>query len=80
MDKVTLAKNSKTLKFPRQSGSVKSTFESALRKAKEQKWTKVIIIGTGKEQGHWFRSRMSDHAMLGMLEEIKYLMNKDHFG
>lgn len=80
MDKPKLAKNTKIVKLPCVTGSVKSALDRALLKAKEQRWSKVIIIGAGSERGHWFTTPMSNAVAQGMLEEVKFLMNKDYFG
>lgn len=79
MSKLTLAKNSTVLKLPRQSNSVKSTFEKALRRSKEQRWTHVVILGYGDEGGHAFNSKMDTHHVIGMLEDLKYLITRDNY-
>lgn len=80
MPKPTLAKNSKTLRLPKQTSSVKSTFEKAMFKAKEQKWSRIIILGSGPRGGHSFNSNMPADTLLGMLEGLKYLINKESLG
>lgn len=77
MPKPVLAKHNKKLKFPSQSRSVKSAMERAVAKSKEQKWNKVIVIGLGKDHGHYFHSYMNEAYVLSMLEDVKYLIIKE---
>ena len=80
MADVKLAKNSRIARFPSQSGSVKAAMERAINKAKEQKWSKVVVIGQGKNGGHFFHSRMNTHDLIGFMEDVRYLVMRDNFG
>ncbi len=67
----------KIVRFPRATKNVKSVFDTALAKAHEQGWDKVIIIGEGKKMGHWITSQMRDHIGVGMIERAKKEMMDD---
>lgn len=62
-----LASNKKVIKFPRDKGSVASTLRRAAQRAKEQEWSKIIIIGEGKKRGSTLFSVMSDNTRYGLM-------------
>jgi hypothetical protein len=66
-----LAKDSKVVKMKFASRRVHQTLRAAMHKANEQKWTKVIIIGQGPDNGAWRHSPMEDLVALGMIEKTK---------
>jgi len=50
------------------------------KKAKEEKWTKVIIIGerAANRRGSYYTSRMLDNSILGMLLKVQNgILNSD---
>ena len=75
-----LIKNSRTVKFPRVTRSVKSALERAGNMAKAQKWNKVVVIGTGTQGGHYFTSALNDHDIRGMLDDLRHIINTDRLG
>lgn len=75
-----LIKNSRTVKFPKVSKSVKSAFERAICASKGQKWVKVVIVGYGKTQGNFVTNNLDTHEIIGMLEDTKYLIHQDTYG
>ncbi len=75
-----LVKNKKVVKLPRVTGSVESTFQQAVQKAKNQKWKRVVIIGEGEDAGHYFLSRMHGNHSIAMLESAKHCIQRDYLG
>lgn len=75
-----LIKNSKTTRFPRSTKNVKSTLNKAMDIAQKEGWTRVIVIGEGKDRGKHLSSPMIQAQFAFMLETAKYLSMKDYFG
>lgn len=61
----------KVIKVRAVSGTVMQQLNRALAKAKQQRWTKVCIIGEGEHGGYYLCSKMHDYYKLGMIEEMK---------
>lgn len=76
-----MPKQSKIVRFPNcpkhATKHVKSIFESMTKKAEQQGWNKIIIIGKGRKSGSWHFSAMDDETALGMLEKVKLIISKD---
>lgn len=79
MADIKIVKKSKVVKFPRAKGSVRATLNDAMDLAMKKKWNKVIVLGEGMDDGHWFYSAMSPTQAAGMLETAKYLMLRDTY-
>lgn len=77
MMETRLIKNTKVAKLSAMKGSVKSTFRRAMKKANDQGWTKVIIIGQSITNGSSFWSTMLDDTRYGMIEQEKMRMFQD---
>lgn len=79
MADIKLAKNSKIKKLPQQSWTVRSTLERAVLEARDRKWTKVVVIGSGPKENRYFHSRMTAWSAIGMLEDMKYGLMRDRW-
>lgn len=73
-----MPEESKIVKFPncpiKASKSVRAVFRKMFKKSEEQGWTKVIILGRGKNSGSWHYSVMDEDTALGMLEKLKHFI------
>lgn len=67
-----IVRNTKVVKLPSATGSVEATFRRAMKKAKEQGWKRVVIIGEGDEIGHNFNSCIGQDTVVGMIERMKH--------
>jgi hypothetical protein len=72
-----LVKNNKTIKFPSVKNGVEKAFQRSLAKAREQKWTKVIIIGQSAHGHSMAHSVMTDYTAIGMLELAKVRITEE---
>ncbi len=62
-----LVKDTKHIKLPKASGTVKGALRRAGVHAQKQGWTRVIIIGEGKNDCQSVYSRVDNYTALGML-------------
>ncbi len=62
-----LVKKTKVAKFPHVTGSVKGTLRRAMKKAMEQNWSRVIIVGESRHRGSYQCSNVIDTTAMGML-------------
>lgn len=62
-----LVKKSSIVKFPHATLSVKATLRRAMKKALEQNWSRVVIVGEGKIAGSYQTSNVIDTTAMGML-------------
>ena len=74
-----LVKELKVTRFPKSTRTVKQAFQRAQDFAQKEGWTRVIIIGEGKNGGHDVFSKMHRSQSMGMLESSKYLCLKEWF-
>jgi hypothetical protein len=69
---INLVKDTKVLKLPRASGNVRSMLRRAEALAREQGWTKIIVIGQGPKEGTTLNSKMNRSTLLGLIEDSKH--------
>ncbi len=71
--KPKLVKNTKTIRVPRKkiSRHVGAVIRKAIKSAEDQKWTKIIIIGMGKDTGDYHHTIMDYNELVGILENSK---------
>ena len=62
-----LVKDTKHVKLPKESSSVRSAFRRAELHARKQGWTRVIILGEGKHDCQSVYSKIHNYVALGML-------------
>jgi hypothetical protein len=58
-------------------GGIKGTFNYAMRKAAEQGWTKMVIVGEGKGTGKTVRSRMTDNTAIALINKALHVTLRD---
>lgn len=58
-------------------GGIKGTFNYAMRKAAEQGWTKMVIVGEGEAAGKTLRSRMADNTAIALLNKALHATLRD---
>lgn len=74
-----LIKNTKLAKLPRAGKSVNSTLRNACIRAEQEGWTRVIVIGEGKDICRSMYSKMDHYVAIGLLDIekascIKYIL------
>lgn len=72
-----LVKNSKIVNLPHARRDVKSTLRKAMLHAEREGWTKLIILGEGKDCVRSLYSNMDNYTAIGMLEIEKSSCAKD---
>lgn len=66
-------------KPPTEKSGITGTFNYAMRKAREQKWSKIVIIGMSAdgERGKTVRSRMSNDTAIGLISRALHVTLRD---
>lgn len=62
-----LVKSTKHVKFPREGRTVEHAFRRAMHHARQEGWTKIIIIGEGNNQSRTVSNVGDIYYAIGML-------------
>lgn len=72
-----LIKDGNVTKLPRATGTVKNMLARSDTKAREQGWTKIVIIGEGPKSGCTLNSKMKRTTLLGLLVDALHVCLHD---